>query len=196
MLNMTAFFALAIGNVIEPFAIEFAAVKHKHNRFCAKLTVARVAETLSVRAVGGHTAMHIAKLCSDIGFKEPVEIFVIAFKRAGNGAIGMNNVNPYNLDIRINSEIAEAVPGEMGDIFSVCAVGNEFFALIAVFKLDAVPLSGFVIFFGIVCDELSACFFALENGIACDVFANVIELLRALVLEKNGLDGADNLIGR
>ena len=108
----------------------------------------------------------------------------------------MNNVNSYNLDIRINSEIAEAVPGEMGNIFAVCAVGNEFLALIAVFELNAVPFSCFVKLLGIVCDELSACFFALENGIACDVFANVIELLRALVLEKNGLDGADNLIGR
>ena len=100
----------------------------------------------------------------------------------------MNDVNSDNLDIRINSEIAEAVPSEVGNIFTVCAVGNEFLTLIAVLKLNAVPLPCFVKLLGIVCDELSASFLALENGITRDVFACIVELSFALVFEKNGFD--------
>ena len=80
MLNVTCLFALTVGNIIEPFAEELLAIEHHHNGFCAELTVARISETLSVRAVGGYTAVHIAELCSDKSIEKPVEIFVIAFK--------------------------------------------------------------------------------------------------------------------
>ena len=108
----------------------------------------------------------------------------------------MNNVNSDGFNVGIDSEISEAVPGEMGDIFTVFAVGNEDIFLIAFVKFDSVIRSFIVDFFSVVNLEFFALFGASENRIAYCVFSCIVELCFALILDKNGLEASDNLICR
>ena len=198
MLNVTCLSALTVCNIVKPFAVEFTAVKKHHCCFAAKLTVARVAQSFSVRAVRGNAAVHIAKLSSYVCIVKPVKDFVVTLKSRSNGAVGMNNINSYGLNIRRNSEITEAVPGEMGNIFTVCAVGNEFIGLIILIKIElyAVPVTVFVNFFRIAYSEFPALFGALENSVAYGIFADIIKLCFAFILNKNGFQCSYNLIRR
>ena len=92
VLNVTCFNVLTVGNITHPFSVKLFTVSHKHNRFGAKLTVTRIAKTLDMRTVGRHTAMHIVKLCAQIGLIKPVEHLIVALKAACYGTVGMCDV--------------------------------------------------------------------------------------------------------
>ena len=66
--NMAGERALAVHNVLHPLFIERSAVHHEKRRVGAQLTVAGIAEPLTRRAVGRHTAVHIFQLCAQIRF--------------------------------------------------------------------------------------------------------------------------------
>ena len=91
-------------------------MKRQHGRLGAGLTVSGVAQTLSVRTVGGDASVEVAQLGAQIGIVEPVDDLIIASEGGGDGQIGVDVEDGGGeiLGDTFHREIAEAVEDEHG----------------------------------------------------------------------------------
>ena len=106
----------------------------------------------------------------------------------------MNHINSFRLST-LDLETSEAVPGEVRDIFSVCAVGDEFILLIAFIKLHSPVAVRTGKHLSIVHLDFLSLFGAFENRISGGVFARIIEPDAVFLRNENGLEASDDSVG-
>ena len=111
---MTGVDVLAVGNVVDPLAVEGLGVQGVHHGVAGQLTVAGVAPALQMGAVGGDTGVEIAQLGVQVSVIQPVQRLVVTGKIGGDVHAAVDRQNTLRHRRADDLQIAEGKPGKHG----------------------------------------------------------------------------------